>query len=163
MADYVMNTDGKYGSYIVQTLQAPKFSPGFAEFYATYAKRLIWMDTNVVPGSFQMNTSWYMNASDCRPLLRHEEHVHDFDEMIGFLGSNPDDPYDLGAEIEIGINGELHRLTRSSIIFMPAGVKHLPLSIISLQRPVLHFSISMNPTYGLKRTEEEKRTEPSKE
>ena len=83
--------------------------------------------------------------------------------MIGFLGSNPDDPYDLGAEIEIGINGELHRLTRSSIIFMPAGVKHLPLSIISLQRPVLHFSISMNPTYGLKRTEEEKRTELSKE
>ena len=28
----------------------------------------------------------------------------------------------------------------------------------TLQRPVLHFSISMNPTYGLKRTEEEKRT-----
>ena len=147
MADYVMNTDGKYGSYIVQTLQAPQFSPGFAEFYATYAKRLLWMDNKEVPGAFQMNTAWYLSASDVRPLLKHDEHVHEHDEMIGFIGSNPDDPYDLGAEIEIGINGELHRLTKSSIIFMPAGMKHLPLSIISLERPVLHFSISLNGSY----------------
>jgi len=152
MADYVMNTEGEYGQYIVQTLQAPQFSPGFAEFYATYAKRLLWMDSRVVPGSFQMNMSWYMHASDCRPLLKHDEHVHEHDEMIGFIGSNPEDPYDLGAEIEIGINGELHRLTKSSIIFMPAGMKHLPLSIISLERPVLHFSISLSGAYGYKST-----------
>lgn len=80
-----------------------------------------------------------MKASECRPLLKHDEHVHEFDEMIGFLGSDPDDPYDLGAEIEIGIGGELHRLTRSSVIFMPGGLRHLPLSIIELHRPVLHF------------------------
>ena len=85
MADYVMNTDGKYGSYIVQTLQAPQFSPGFAEFYATYAKRLLWMDNKVVPGAFQMNTAWYLSASDVRPLLKHDEHVHEHDEMIAFL------------------------------------------------------------------------------
>jgi len=152
MAEYVMNTDGEYGKYIVQTLQAPQFSPGFAEFYKTYAQRLLWMDSRVVPGAFQMNMAWYHHASDCRPLLKHDEHVHDFDEMIGFIGSNLEDPYDLGAEIEIGINGELHRLTNSSIIFMPAGMKHLPLSIISLDRPVLHFSISMNPAYGFTST-----------
>jgi len=159
MANIVMNNEGEYGKYVVQTLQAPPFSPGFAEFYATYAKRLLWMDTNVVPGAFQMNLSWYMHASDVRPLLKHDEHVHEFDELIGFLGSNPDDPYDLGAEIEVGIGGELHRLTKSSIIFLPAGLKHLPLSIISLDRPVLHFSISMNGTYKYKSINE---TAPSK-
>ncbi len=152
MSDYLMNTDGEFGKYIVQTLQAPQFSPGFAEFYRTYAQRLLWMDGKVVPGAFQMNTAWYMQASDCRPLLKHDEHVHEFDEMIGFLGSDPENPYELSAEIEIGINGELHRLTKSSIIFVPAGMKHLPLSIISLKRPVLHFSISMNPSYGYKST-----------
>ena len=163
MADYVMNNEGKYGMYVVQELKAPQFSPGFAEFYKTYAKRLLWMDSRVVPGSFQMNTSWYMSASDCRPLLKHDEHVHDFDEMIGFLGSNPDDPYDLGAEIEIGINGELHRLTKSTIIFMPAGMKQLPLSIISLERPVLHFSISMNPAYGYRSTKTDEVIDHSKD
>ena len=156
MADIVYNTDGKYGQYILQELRAPDFSAGFAEFYKTYAKRLLWIDSNNVPGAFQMNISWYMNASDCRPLYRHDEHVHDFDEMIGFLGSDPNDPYDLGAEIEMGINGELHRLTKSSVIFMPAGMKHLPLSIIELHRPVLHFSISMNPVYKAIHTNEMK-------
>ena len=152
MADYVMNKDGKYGGQIVQDLQAPPFSPGFAEFYATYAKRLIWMDGKVVPGAFQMNTAWYMSASDVRPLLKHDEHVHETDEMIGFLGSDPSDPYNLNAEIEIGINGELHRLTKSSIIFIPAGMKHLPLSIISLEKPVLHFSISLASKYSYTQT-----------
>ena len=159
MADYVMNTDGEYGKYIVQTLQVPERmadpNSEFAKFYRSYANRLLWMDTNVVPGSFQMNTSWYHSASDARPLLGHGEHVHDFDEMVGFLGSNSEDPYDLGGIIEIGMGGELHRLTKSSIIFMPAGLKHLPLSIIELHRPILHFSISLSPTYGLTRLTDE--------
>ncbi len=150
--NYVMNNEGEYGQYIVQTLQAPKMSEGFKEFYKTYANRLLWMDGNVVPGAFQMNMAWYHSASECRPLLKHDEHSHDTDEMIGFIGSNPEDPYDLGAEIEIGINGEMHRLTKSSIIFIPGGMKHLPLSIISLDRPVLHFSISLNSTYAYKPT-----------
>ena len=148
MEEYVMDREGEFGKYIVQTLQPPTLSPEFQAAYKTYASRLLWMDSNVVPGAFQMNTSWYLRASDMRPLFRHDEHVHDFDEMIGFLGSNPDDPYDLGGVIEIGINGELHRLTKSSIIFIPAGLKHLPLSIIELHRPILHFSISLNPVYA---------------
>lgn len=152
MADIVYNTDGEYGKYIIQELKTPVFSEGFMDYYKTYAKRTLWMDDNNVPGAFQMNISWYMNAKEDRPLWRHDEHVHDYGEMIGFLGSNPEDPYDLGAEIEFGINGELHRLTKSSVIYMPAGIKHLPLSIIELHRPVLHFSICMNSTYSYTET-----------
>jgi len=150
--NYVMNTEGRCGKYIVQTLQAPAMGEDFKAFYATYAKRLLWMDKNVVPGSFQMNISWYHAASEVRPLYRHDEHFHDFDEMIGFLGSNPDDPYDLGGEVEIGIDGELHRLTKSSVIFVPGGMKHLPLSLIRVDRPILHFSISMSGLYSNTRT-----------
>lgn len=153
MAGLVYDADGEYGKYIVQELKTPVFSQGFNEFYKTFARRLLWMDSNNVPGAFQMNLSWYMSAPDCRPLLKHDEHVHEFDEMIGFIGSDPNAPYDLGAEIEIGINGELHRLTKSSVIFIPGGMRHLPLSIIELHRPVLHFSISMNPVYGYTRTQ----------
>ncbi len=145
---YVMNTEGRCGKYIVQTLQTPPMSPEFQAFYKTYAQRLLWMDENVVPGAFQMNLTWYRSAPEMRPLYKHDEHYHDFDELIGFLGSNPDDPYDLGGEIEVGLDGELHRLTKSSIIFIPGGMKHLPLSIIRLDRPILHFSISMNGVYS---------------
>jgi len=153
MAELFYNTEGEYGRYIMQALKTPAFGEDFTEFYKTYARRLLWMDSDNVPGAFQMNISWYLKASEVRPLYKHEEHTHDFGEMIGFLGSDPENPYDLGAEIEIGLGGELHRLTRSSVIYMPPGIPHLPLSIIELHRPVLHFSISMNPVYNNKKTE----------
>ena len=37
-------------------------------------------------------------------------------------------------------------------LFIPAGMKHLPLSILKLDRPILHFSISMNGVYANTRT-----------
>ena len=153
MADFVMNTDGEFGGQIVQELSERFTKPSpFAEVYKQWGDRLLFMDSNEVPGAFQMNTTWYINAPDFRPLPYHEEHTHDYDEMIGFLGSNPDDKYDLGGVIEISINGEVHHLTKSSIIFIPGGMKHLPLSILELRRPILHFSVSMNPTYYAKST-----------
>ena len=45
----------KHAQYIVTDLKAPTFTPGFAEKYARFAKRILWMDQNVVPGAFQMN------------------------------------------------------------------------------------------------------------
>ncbi len=150
--DFVMNTEGEYGKYMVQELKAPKFSPGFEEFYNTFAKRVLWVDSNVVPGAFQFSSSWYMKASDVRPLIKHDEHLHDVDELIGFYGSNPEDPNDLGGTIEIGIGGETHRITKSTLIFLPAGLKHLPLSIIELHRPIFHFSVVMSPVYSTTHT-----------
>ena len=155
MADYVMNNEGKYGGQIVQELSERFSRPSpMSEVYKQWGDRILFVDNKEVPGSFQMNTTWYINAPDFRPLPYHEEHTHDYDEMIGFLGSNPDDKYDLGGVIEVSINGEVHRLTKSSIIFIPGGMKHLPLSILELHRPILHFSISMSGTYQLKRTED---------
>ena len=152
--NYVLNDEGEYGKYVVSSLKPPYMPPEFVEIYKQWGTRVRWIDGDVVPGAFQMNISWYHSAPDMRPLYKHDEHSHDFDELIGFLGSNPDDPDDLGGVIEIGLNGETHRLTRSSVIFLPAGMKHLPLSIISLERPILHFSISMNSKYAYKPTDE---------
>jgi hypothetical protein len=49
--------------------------------------------------------------------------------------------------MEVGINGETHKLTRTSMLFPPAGMKHMPLSIKRVDRPVFHFSIVMGPQY----------------
>ncbi len=157
MADFVLNKEGEYGHLIMQDLPEIFNQPTeFNELYKQWGDRCLFIDGNQVPGSIQMNITWYRNAPDFYPLPRHDEHMHDFGELVGFLGSDPDDKYDLGGVIEIGLNGELHRLTRSSVIFMPPGMKHLPLSIIELHRPILHFSVSMNSTYTLTRTNGEK-------
>jgi len=149
------NESGKYAANFVQDAAgAPVMDEAFKTLYDKFAQRICWIDGKVVPGAFQMNTAWYSAVPERDPIFG--EHCHDdADELIGFIGSNPEDPYDLGAEIEVGINGELHRLTKSSMIFLPGGMKHLPLSIISLERPVLHFSISMAPVYTNKPTKSE--------
>ena len=137
----------EYGKYIVQDLHDPNpGSPEFRAMYQNFAHRILWMDSNVVKGAFQMNTAWYFNVPEWDPVF--EEHVHDYDELIGFFGSNPDDPYDLGGEMDVTIAGEVHKLTRTSLLFFPSGLRHMPLSIKRVERPIFHFSVVMNPEYS---------------
>lgn len=142
-----LNCEGEYGKYIVQDLNAPKTgTPEFQEIYNRFAKRILWIDGNTVPGAFQMNTSWYKKVPELNPIF--EEHSHDSDELIGFFGSDPEDPYDLGAELEVTINGETHLLTKTSLIFIPANMPHMPLKFNRVDRPIFHFSVVMSKEYG---------------
>jgi hypothetical protein len=142
-----MNNEGEYGKYIIQELKEPAHtgSAEFKEMYKKFSNRILWIDNNVIEGATQMNTAWYYAVPEIDPVF--EEHVHDYDEIIGFYGSNPDDKYDLGAELEVGINGEMHKLTRTSLLFIPAGLKHMPLSIKRVDRPIFHFSLVTGPEY----------------
>ena len=148
MATHDNNKSGEYGKFIVQDLQTPPgmMSPEFNAFYSTFAKRILWMDGNVCPGAFQMNTAWYHSVPERDPVF--PEHEHPYDEIVGFFGSNPDDPYDLGGVIEFGMNGDMHRLTRSTMIFVPSGLPHSPIRIIEVDRPIFHFSVVMNTEYA---------------
>ena len=141
------NNDGTYGKYFVQDLQEPASmrTPEFREMYRKFANRILWIDGDVLPGAFQMNTAWYFAAPENGPFLTEHEHGHD--ELIGFFGSNPDDPYDLGGVIEFSINGETHRLTRSTLVFVPGGTRHNPLRITEVRRPIFHFSAVTNTAY----------------
>ena len=131
---------------IVQELKDPNMgTPEFQAMYKKFANRILWIDNNVVDGAFQMNTAWYFSVPEKDPVF--DEHVHEYDELIGFYGSNPDDPYDLGADMEVTIDGDVHKLTRTSMIFLPANIPHMPLRILKVDRPVFHFSIVLNPEY----------------
>jgi len=43
-----------------------------------------------------------------------EAHAHDFEEIIGFFASNPDDPYDLCGEVEFWLGDEKHLLKKAT-------------------------------------------------
>ena len=144
---YDNNKGGEYAKYIVQDLKEPAGmgTPEFRALYNRFAKRILWMDGNVCEGAFQMNTAWYFAVPERDPI--YTEHSHRYDELIGFYGSNPDDPYDLGGIIEFSVHGEAHRLTRSTMIWLPGGMSHNPVRILEVRRPIFHFSIVTNPTY----------------
>ena len=144
----LQNTDpGKYTKYYVQELQAPVMgTPEFREMYQKFSRRILWLDGNVIPGAFQMNTAWYREVPGRDPIFG--EHTHDdCDELIGFFGSDPDNPSELGGQIEFTIGGEPHLLTKSSIIFVPAGTSHNPMRILQVDRPIFHFSVVTKRAY----------------
>jgi len=129
-------TDSKYGKYVVTELKTPDFPADFVERYKEFATRILWMDSNVVDGAFQMNCSWYLNPSTHGA----EAHSHDVDEIIGFFGNDSTKPYDLGGEVELWLENEKYTINKSTIVFIPAGMKHCPLTIMKVDRPIFHFS-----------------------
>jgi len=165
MYKQVQNCEGEYGKQIVQDLILPETHkrPGVIEAYERFGKRVHWIDTDVVPGSFQMNTSWYFkpnrpedleDTQKALPMGSLKAHVHDSDEILGFYSSDPDNPYDLGGEIELFIEGESHILTKSSLVFLPGGMEHCPLYINRVDRPIFHFSIIMEQHYTMRHTDD---------
>ena len=125
--------ESKYGKFIVTDLIVPEEKKKIAADYSKYAKRILWMDENVVEGAFHMNTAWYLNAAN---TLEDKPHVHDADEIIGFFSNDPDNPYDLGGEIEMWLEDEKHVITKSALLFVPAGMKHCPLILKRVDRPI---------------------------
>jgi len=130
--------ESKWGKNILTELKGPQAIMGeSAEKYAKWAKRILWMDSNNVPGAFQLGISWYMKPP---PNKMTAGHSHDADEIIAFFGSDPENPGDLGGEVELYIEDERHIITKSALVFVPAGVKHCPLNILRVDRPILHFT-----------------------
>ncbi len=134
----------KYGKHIVTELKIPEEKKRIAARYARYATRILWMDDTVVAGAFHMNTAWYLKAAE---TLEDVPHTHDTDEIIGFFGGDPQDPHNLGGEIEIWLEDEKHIITRTAMIFVPAGMKHCPLIIKRVDRPIFHFTVVTGGRY----------------
>ena len=76
-----------------------------------------------------------------------ESHVHDFDEIIAFFGTDLKDPYDLGAEVELWLDDEKHVITKTSLVFIPAGLKHGPLTFLRVDKPVFHYTTGPGKMY----------------
>ena len=156
MAEY-LNNDGQFGKYILQDLVLPPVHStpeAIAKYEKAGRKRILWLDGNILPAPFQINTAWYYSANhDHMDKWASEDkhvvkpHIHSVDELLCFYGSDPFNPYDLGGEVEIWLNGEKHILTQSSLIFIPAGMPHLPLYVNNVSRPIFHFSLLLNREY----------------
>ena len=107
-------------------------------------KRVIYMDDRIVPGSFYVEAVWVMGSIP----RSHPEHVHEYDEIVGFVGSNMDDPGDLGAEIDFVVDGVKTTITKTCFIHVPAGVKHGGFASRKIDRPVFQIAMSRMSAYS---------------
>jgi hypothetical protein len=104
------------------------------------------INNKVIPGGFYFECIWVngplTEANAFKP------HRHDFDEYVGFIGSDASDPFNLNAEIEIYLDDEKHTINRSCIIYIPKGLWHTPIFARNVKKPIFCFSTSPTQNYG---------------
>jgi hypothetical protein len=117
----------KYGKYF---LSRPE--PG----QERKADGMINLDGDVIKGSFFFTIDF---ISQPPTAGIHGPHAHPNSEILGFFGINPDDPFDLGAEIELCMGEELekHTFTESTLVYIPPGLVHCPLVYKRIDRPFI--------------------------
>jgi hypothetical protein len=97
---------------------------------------------------FFVDCTWFWKGTSGGPF--EETHVHDFDEVISFVGVNGEDPHDLGGEIVIRLDGDKVVLNKSCLIFLPAGTPHGPVQINRTDRPIFNVTIAPTERYSRK-------------
>ncbi len=131
-----------YGKNIVYTPAPPPETPpeatNLGQQPADMLKQITYLDSQVVPGAYYAECSWLYKAYP--DIVWVTEHTHDADEVFGLYGSDPANPNELNGEIELWIGGERHVITKSCLIFVPKGVKHCPLKILRVDKPIFFFT-----------------------
>jgi hypothetical protein len=135
----------KYQKYILTDLKLPEEQQKRADIYAKRATRILWLEDFVIKGAPSIICSWYWKATETEGT---PAHTHDFDEVIGFIGSDPDNPRDLCGEVELWLEDEKYMLTKSCLIFVPKGLRHCPLRVVRVDRPILFLAVGTGSKYS---------------
>jgi hypothetical protein len=71
-------------------------------------------------------------------VMIHKPHAHDVDELFFIFGGNPQNYFEFGAVIEImmGEEQERHIVDKTTIIYVPKGVVHCPITTLKVDKPV---------------------------
>ncbi len=134
----------KYANYIITQAKAPPLIPSYRHESAAISspgmRRLAYLGDDIVQGAPHMGCMWLM------PRLRNENekpgveaHTHDYEEILGFYGADPYNPEELFGEIEFWLEDEKYLLTKSCTIYVPKGMRHCPLTVYRLDKPIFHF------------------------
>lgn len=97
---------------------------------------------DVPESKIHMTYSWIGPTEE--PSHWVNEHEHDYDEVLIWTGSDPENPHDLGGEILIDIEGETYSVTTSGALYIPAGLRHCPLDFKRVTRPIRFSALSLS-------------------
>ena len=129
-------------AHLVKPLSARKGVDGL------YAEPRVWMEGKDLEG-FDANFSYgfVKTPGVCHPLKG--ALVHPYDEILVFAGYAGGDITRLGAEIsiELGEEREEHVFDKPSLVLIPKGMPHGPVSVKRVDTPIVHYTIGLAPEY----------------
>ena len=140
----------KYANHFVYSYTKPKEANSWSPVYRPGDRtKILRLDKrNMKQSKMFVECTWFWpQLTQDRSLEQRstKPHLHDYDEVLGIVGTNRDDPHDLGGESEVYIGGERHVITKSCLLYLPAGVEHGPFREVNMKNPIFHFeSRSLN-------------------
>jgi hypothetical protein len=121
-----------------------KLGPGNADHLTwLYGKDLEGTEVNITWGFYSRPGIWHRGVG---------AHVHPVDEVLVFVGTDPNDIDYLGAEIEIDLGKEHERylINKPSVVICPAGLPHNPVVVRWVDRPYSFFLINLSGEHETK-------------
>lgn len=123
-------TDGHKYDHLVHTMEVKKASDGAgpAQEIGVSGDELEGVNLNFRMGLYNQTGPWNPGAGP---------HRHPYDEVIVFFGHDTDNPGYLGAELTVamGAEGEAHTIDVPTVIAIPRGVPHYPVTCNRVARP----------------------------
>jgi hypothetical protein len=103
---------------------------------------MTYMSNALVPGSnTYVEVSWIYDVPTPNPYVF--EHAHNYNEIVMHIGSDPDNPEDLGGEMTIEVEGQPLSFDRTTALFLPKGTKHGPLTWKKVSRPHIELTVML--------------------
>jgi hypothetical protein len=137
----------KYGKYLISEprVENVAYHPAKNVKGVTFPDE-IYLDGEIIEGSpVVVDIGWRFQIPEPDPV--EWTHTHDFDEVLCFIGTDPEHPHDLGGEIEFHIGDEKHTFDKTTTIFVPKGMPHCPFMHKRVDRPFLLVAFSLNKRY----------------
>jgi len=131
----------KYGKYI-------KSLPPFQDYGLGDYRQGIKMDGDFLELDVHVEFGAYWTAGRMGGE-NHGPHVHNFNEVMIWMGADTSDLGYLGAEVELFLGEEMekHMIATSTAVFIPKGFQHFPATITRMENRFLFMVISCAREY----------------
>ncbi|MFA5308890.1 MAG: hypothetical protein WC370_05305 [Dehalococcoidales bacterium] len=131
----------KYSKYFLHELPEEQRKKGFGRMPSMVA----FTDKDILADSKYFSVMWM--GEEATKMGGHGPHIHQDAELLVALGTDPANPQDLGADMEMCMGPEMesHIITVSTMIWVPAKLVHAPFRILKVRRPFLFIQCQYAP------------------
>jgi hypothetical protein len=95
--------------------------------------------TQINVANYYIEFGWIWDKTVSLPKMVHDN----YDEIVLHIGGDPNDPEDLGADMEFGMGDDLLQFSKSYGMWIPRGVVHGPLNWHKVRKPHVEMAIML--------------------
>jgi hypothetical protein len=113
-----------------------------------YREPLVWMEGKDLEGfGAHFSYGFIKEPGRCHPVEGMV--IHPYDECLVFAGYQDGNILRMDAEISIqlGEEREIHTFHKPSVVLIPKGTPHGPVTVQWVDRPIVHYTIGLSPEY----------------